>query len=101
MRCSRSAAVEHSAIESSSARRMIRGSHKTVFPRCRLFGFATIGAGRLPLVRINWHNQEMPQPHLGDLSYGLYLWHFPIIQWAISRGWLKEAPWLAAGAVFL
>jgi len=55
----------------------------------------------LPLVRINWHNQEMPQPHLGDLSYGLYLWHFPIIRWAISRGWLKQAPRLAAGAAFL
>lgn len=37
---------------------------------------------------------------LGDLSYGVYLWHFPIVQFAVSRGWLGRAPWPASAAVF-
>jgi peptidoglycan/LPS O-acetylase OafA/YrhL len=31
---------------------------------------------------------------IGDLSYGLYLYHFPVIQLFIHWGWMKESPWL-------
>jgi peptidoglycan/LPS O-acetylase OafA/YrhL len=31
---------------------------------------------------------------LGDLSYGVYLWHFPLIQFTISKGWLEPHPYL-------
>ena len=30
----------------------------------------------------------------GDISYGVYILHFPIIQIFINQGWFKESPWL-------
>lgn len=43
-----------------------------------------------------------PRPALAlrhDLSYGIYLWHFPLIQLAVQLGWFRSDPWLAAGLV--
>lgn len=40
-----------------------------------------------------------PQPALAlrhDLSYGIYLWHFPVIQTLVSVGAFQVAPWSAA-----
>ena len=40
-----------------------------------------------------------PQPALAlrhDLSYGIYLWHFPVIQTLVSLGAFERAPWAAA-----
>jgi peptidoglycan/LPS O-acetylase OafA/YrhL len=34
---------------------------------------------------------------LGNLSYGMYLWHFPIIQFALSTGWFQASPAAWAG----
>ena len=31
----------------------------------------------------------------GDLSYGIYIWHFPIIQTFISMGFFDSKPWIA------
>lgn len=31
----------------------------------------------------------------GDLSYGIYVWHFPIIQLLIAQGLYAQSPWLA------
>jgi peptidoglycan/LPS O-acetylase OafA/YrhL len=37
----------------------------------------------------------------GDFSYGIYIWHFPIIQTFITLGWFKSSPILAViGSVF-
>lgn len=33
-------------------------------------------------------------PLAGNLSYGIYLWHFPLAQWFTSIGWQHNAPWL-------
>lgn len=40
-----------------------------------------------------------PQPALAlrhDLSYGIYLWHFPIIQALVALGAFAQAPWITA-----
>jgi peptidoglycan/LPS O-acetylase OafA/YrhL len=37
----------------------------------------------------------------GDLSYGLYIVHFPIIQTGIAAGLFAFSPWLGLGAVVL
>ena len=37
----------------------------------------------------------------GDLSYGLYIVHFPIIQAAVAAGWFAREPWLAFVAVMV
>ena len=31
-----------------------------------------------------------------DLSYGIYLWHFPIIQALVALGAFAQAPWITA-----
>ena len=36
---------------------------------------------------------------VGDLSYGLYLWHFPVLLWLQAR-WPDAPPWRFALAVF-
>lgn len=45
---------------------------------------------------------EMPYlgdwSRLGNLSYGIYLWHFPLIQVGVSQGLFARTPWLAAAA---
>ncbi|BDM65161.1 hypothetical protein NFHSH190041_26130 [Shewanella sp. NFH-SH190041] len=33
----------------------------------------------LPKIKVN--------KNLGDISYGIYIWHFPIIQFYIYKGW--------------
>ncbi len=38
-------------------------------------------------------------PALGNLSYGMYLWHFPLIQWLCIGGWASRSPWLFLTAV--
>jgi len=38
---------------------------------------------------------------IGDLSYGLYIVHFPIIQTGIAAGLFGFSPWLGLGAVVL
>lgn len=30
----------------------------------------------------------------GDISYGVYILHFPIIQTFINEGWFAEKPWV-------
>jgi peptidoglycan/LPS O-acetylase OafA/YrhL len=47
---------------------------------------ASTALGRAPLVR------------LGDWSYSIYLWHWPIIVFAIALGF-HETPWLVAAAL--
>ena len=37
-------------------------------------------------------------PMLGNLSYGMYLWHFPLIQWLGGAGWASRSPWLFLAA---
>ncbi len=38
-------------------------------------------------------------PHLGnfgrfgDFSYGMYIIHFPLLQWMVWNGWFRDAPW--------
>lgn len=38
-------------------------------------------------------------PHLGnfgrfgDFSYGMYIIHFPLLQWMVWNGWFRNAPW--------
>jgi peptidoglycan/LPS O-acetylase OafA/YrhL len=36
---------------------------------------------------------------IGDLSYGLYLWHFPVLLW-LQVHWPDAEPWRFAAAVF-
>lgn len=31
----------------------------------------------------------------GDFSYGIYIIHFPVIQWLVWAGWFRSAPWLS------
>jgi peptidoglycan/LPS O-acetylase OafA/YrhL len=49
-------------------------------------------------------------PHLGnfgrfgDFSYGIYIIHFPVLQWLVSQGWFHAAPFstlVVAGIVIL
>lgn len=37
----------------------------------------------------------------GDMSYGLYIVHFPIIQCAVAAGWFDRAPLVAATGCFI
>ncbi len=37
----------------------------------------------------------------GDFSYGIYIWHFPLIQSFISLGVFDVSPWLGAGLTLL
>ena len=34
----------------------------------------------------------------GDLSYGIYIFHFPVIQWLVSIGLYRESPFGALAA---
>ena len=36
----------------------------------------------------------------GDISYGIYLFHFPIIQLLIFTGWFKANPWIGLTMTF-
>jgi len=40
------------------------------------------------------HRPELDLRH--DLSYGIYLWHFPVIQTLVSLGVFQLAPWPTA-----
>lgn len=37
----------------------------------------------------------------GDLSYGIYLYHWPILQVFIAHGWFNAAPYVATAAFFV
>jgi peptidoglycan/LPS O-acetylase OafA/YrhL len=37
----------------------------------------------------------------GDLSYGIYIWHFPVIQILVQLGVFKSSPWIALGLLLL
>ena len=36
----------------------------------------------------------------GDFSYGLYIWHFPIMQVFVNNGWLAQ-PWISIPILFV
>jgi peptidoglycan/LPS O-acetylase OafA/YrhL len=38
---------------------------------------------------------------LGNLSYGMYLWHFPLLQWLSSGDWAARSPWLFLAAAIV
>lgn len=46
--------------------------------------------------------RKLPEilPH-GDISYGIYLYHWPILQVFIALGWFSAAPFTAAIALFV
>lgn len=37
----------------------------------------------------------------GDISYGVYILHFPIIQIFLNEAWLKESPWLFLSSIIV
>lgn len=37
----------------------------------------------------------------GDLSYGIYIVHFPIVQLFVAQGWFNTQPWLMLGVACL
>jgi peptidoglycan/LPS O-acetylase OafA/YrhL len=37
----------------------------------------------------------------GDLSYGIYILHFPVIQWLVSVGLYRESPFGALAATIV
>lgn len=53
-------------------------------------------------VTLVWIATAWPRPfdpaRFGDLSYGAYIIHFPLIQVMTAAGWFAVSPWLAGGA---
>ncbi|MBI1339930.1 acyltransferase family protein [bacterium] len=64
-------------------------------------GLRALGLG----VVVIWIGAGLPAPfdaaRFGDLSYGVYIVHFPLIQVLVATGVFAASPWLAAGLSIL
>jgi peptidoglycan/LPS O-acetylase OafA/YrhL len=59
-------------------------------------GFAALIAVAAHGVRSGRLVGARPVAALGTVSYGVYLWHVPLILWAKGHGWLPGSAWVAS-----
>ncbi len=68
-------------------------------PICSLSVFVVIlaGAARLAIIDVIFGNRAMQL--IGVISYGIYLWHIPVLKWLLDESWIGamegyQFPWL-------
>lgn len=86
--------------------------HRLLIPAAIIVGFYSFDVDALPLetiypaavgVLVAWVAYGLPRlgnlMRVGDISYGVYIVHFPLIQLAVQMGWLNTHPLAGAALV--